>query len=478
MDKSRKLRRYRRKDYSQVIEFPVEIIGRDGVVRRYSFEESVRLYQRRIASADIRYADGEVARAEQAHCQHRIDQLRRSYFAHFGWPEIGIIDGPDETDGRMSGEVAAFLRRCLSETYPDLGSIGITYLEQRDHHQAFHLQPPAPVETAPAEEEGRFLLYVYRFAHTTTCASRDEFFEFVKVLDSLRDTATHDVEVLIAFHHTSDCGLILTGTRDVVPVVDKEALIEELELSWADESSQKRTGLIDEALVLVRRGLYDESLERFVAAYTQQNYSRVAYLGAAAIADLIAEDEEAETAAIMGTRYFPGDPALTFHLALSHLRLGRPQQAKRLLQGTTQHHRSTTATEMLQAIVCLCEGGIREGTLRLKRLKPQDLQSEPHLERARRFLLAQLQARHLVRHASRLVSLGSAFLILAAPAAESVSMGVWGVALCSLGVIVHIGIHRAWQRQFRELITGPRDGRLSLTSLSALQWPQKSGDVQ
>ena len=61
MDKSRKLKRYRRKDYTQVVEFPVEIIGRDGVVRRYSFEESVRLYQRRIASADVRYTEASPA---------------------------------------------------------------------------------------------------------------------------------------------------------------------------------------------------------------------------------------------------------------------------------------------------------------------------------------------------------------------------------------------------------------------------------
>ena len=63
MDKGRKLRRYSRKEYSQVVDFPVEIVGRDGVVRRYTFEESVRLYQRRIASAGMRYDDGEVVKA-------------------------------------------------------------------------------------------------------------------------------------------------------------------------------------------------------------------------------------------------------------------------------------------------------------------------------------------------------------------------------------------------------------------------------
>ncbi|MEC9388543.1 MAG: hypothetical protein VX944_00570, partial [Myxococcota bacterium] len=63
MSKTNKIRRYRRKDYTSVVEFPVEIIGRDGMVRRYSFEESIRLYERRIASADIRYTDRELVLA-------------------------------------------------------------------------------------------------------------------------------------------------------------------------------------------------------------------------------------------------------------------------------------------------------------------------------------------------------------------------------------------------------------------------------
>ena len=54
IDRSWKLQRYERKDYSELVEFPVEIVGRDGVVRRYSFEDSIRLYQRRISFAPVR----------------------------------------------------------------------------------------------------------------------------------------------------------------------------------------------------------------------------------------------------------------------------------------------------------------------------------------------------------------------------------------------------------------------------------------
>ena len=42
------------KKYSDYIDFPVEIVGKDGVVRYYTFEESV-IYQRRIRLCRLRY---------------------------------------------------------------------------------------------------------------------------------------------------------------------------------------------------------------------------------------------------------------------------------------------------------------------------------------------------------------------------------------------------------------------------------------
>ncbi len=107
MERSSRLRKYHRKDYTQSVDFPVEIVGRDGRVRRYSYDESVRLYQRRIRSAIARLDDSELVDAEVRHCQLRIDQLRRSYLEQQEHP-VG--------DGRVVGtllgaEVYAFLAR-------------------------------------------------------------------------------------------------------------------------------------------------------------------------------------------------------------------------------------------------------------------------------------------------------------------------------------------------------------------------------
>ena len=80
-DGKERLQAYDGKDYSEIIEFPVELVDRDGVVRRYSYEESLAVYHRRIQSAPWRYADDELIRAEIGHCTRRIEQIKRSYSA-------------------------------------------------------------------------------------------------------------------------------------------------------------------------------------------------------------------------------------------------------------------------------------------------------------------------------------------------------------------------------------------------------------
>ena len=192
VEKTRKLRRYTRKDYSQVVDFPVEIVGRDGVVRRYSFEESVRLYQRRIASASMRYGDHEVIDAEVHHCRRRIEQLRRSYFARYGWSAIKVMDSPGVLAGEFAGEVAAFLRRCLEGTTLDPEALEFTYLEEGDHRQIYFVEQRltdfAPAGRGPREAQTteRYLLYLYRFDSGTAEDARDGFFQLLKMLQSAR----------------------------------------------------------------------------------------------------------------------------------------------------------------------------------------------------------------------------------------------------------------------------------------------------
>ena len=100
------------KKYNECIDFPVEIVGKDGVVRHYSFEESISLYQRRIRLARLRFETAEQREKELTHCANRIAQLRRSYFARYGWESFHLTDRiPSHFPIELSGELSAYLRR-------------------------------------------------------------------------------------------------------------------------------------------------------------------------------------------------------------------------------------------------------------------------------------------------------------------------------------------------------------------------------
>ena len=100
------------KKYSDYIDFPVEIVGKDGVVRYYTFEESVSLYQRRIRLARLRYDTPAERKKELEHCSNRIAQLRRSFFARYGWESFKLINNlPQDLSIEFSGELSAYLRR-------------------------------------------------------------------------------------------------------------------------------------------------------------------------------------------------------------------------------------------------------------------------------------------------------------------------------------------------------------------------------
>ncbi len=172
MDKVKKLRRYSRKDYTQLVAFPVEIVGRDGVIRRYSFEASIRLYQRRIASAATRYEDTDVVDAEVVHCRRRIDQLRKSYFHRYG-TDLGPAGAGGELTGEFAGEVAAFLRRF----YGLSGGSGLEVrcVSEQEHGRTWFVR---------GQDRQSYILYLFRFEHYGACSGREAFFALLRMSSS------------------------------------------------------------------------------------------------------------------------------------------------------------------------------------------------------------------------------------------------------------------------------------------------------
>ena len=301
MDKHRKLRRYSRKDYSLLVDFPVEIVGRDGVVRRYTFEESIRLYQRRITSSNARYPDLDVANAEIAHCRQRIEQLRRSYFSRYGWASLRSSGALGLEEG-LAGEVAAFLRRCLEGTDQDPESLRISALADNEDPIVLYVQRSGAAEPPPPPN----LLYVYRFPEQDPGAAREAFFSFLKILRSVR-SQVEGVEALLAFHHSADCGLVLTGQFGDAMLHDprRAGFMDMPVMDSAPLDEEPSQDPVRDALRALRAGRLRSALESFALAYELNPWRRAAAVGGAAVADALGQFRDAETVALMGSRYFP-----------------------------------------------------------------------------------------------------------------------------------------------------------------------------
>src|SRR5579859_7285456 len=119
MTKSEKLRLYEQKDYTELIEFPVELVGKDGIVRRYTYEESLLVYQKRIESAHQRYRDRDVAAAEVDHCVKRIDQIRRSWRVVCARRVAGGADYAAHYEEHAAAECRAFVREFFGKALAD-----------------------------------------------------------------------------------------------------------------------------------------------------------------------------------------------------------------------------------------------------------------------------------------------------------------------------------------------------------------------
>jgi Flp pilus assembly protein TadD len=311
IDRSWKLQRYDRKDYSELVEFPVEIVGRDGVVRRYSFEDSIRLYQRRISFAPVRYRERELVAAELLHCKSRIEQLRRSYFQRFGWAAEPGRRGPEDSLRHLSGELAAFLCRVLrSDGRVDVRIEAVN--PTADGAGTWYV--------TPAGARTGMLLYVYRFEGEDPEPGRERFFRQVKDLERIGH-ADGDTERLLAFHHTLDCAFVLSGDADSAAIVDARAGEE-------DDASEVAPTPWDEIVDAIRRGDHAGALRRCRQVVIDQPWHRQAYTAGALLAVAAGELVVAEELGLLGVKYFPTDAALRYYLAVAWARQGRDAEAE------------------------------------------------------------------------------------------------------------------------------------------------------
>jgi hypothetical protein len=418
VEKALRIRRYERKVYTGLVDFPVEIVGKDGSLRRYSFEESIRLYHRRISSANTRLGDEQLVDAEVAHCRARVAQLRRSYLVRFGWNALRASETPGLLAGEFAGEVAAFLRKATGLGAVSAEDLEIALISEDDHSQVYFARPKGESINSSLAGPPPWMLYLFSFRERVSCPGRDAFFATLKSLSSAGDSPI-PVDRVVAFHHTVDCGLILTGTKTSVPS-DRPWLC------LGDGSNV----VIQDGLRLVKAGRKREAMDHFIAAYEAEHYRRAAYLGAVVLADHLGAYEQAQATALMGGRYFPDEPLLAWHEALSALRLDRPmgEGLVRLLRLAP----GSPAVSLLEAVCLAASGRVWRGTLRLRTSLRGLGDSDPDLKEAGRNVLRLAYFRLVGDAAGVLIGwTGLVLGILLGPWLGLLTLIGGGISLCS-----------------------------------------------
>jgi hypothetical protein len=425
MDKHWKLQRYRRKDYSELVEFPVEIVGRDGMVRRYSFEDSIRLYQRRITFAPIRYRDGELVRAEVGHCRGRIEQLRRSYFHRFGWGTPDGKAGPYEAFGDLAGELAAFVCRVLRcDGRPEL-QLDLV-LEDDDGVSVWYLTPAG----APTG----MLLYVHRFLGSDVERVRERFFSSLKTFERA-GRCEGDGERLIAFHHTVDCGFVLTGRG-----AEYASLVGPRDVD-GDTRGQADTPW-DGVLEVIRHGDYEQALNRCRELVEEHPWHRNAYVAGAMLANHLGLHVEAEELALLGTRYFPKDGALFYYYGLAAMRQGKGPDAEDRFARVLELAPELVAARSLLVVLLLRRRAFTEAliAMRHRSASPDDRRADLDLSRLETWT------------SWRYAFVGSGLLLMLMGALAVALVGAIGAVPLFGGVLVLGGGWLAMRRSLDEIV--------------------------
>lgn len=449
MDKSQKLQRYSHKDYSELVDFPVEIVGRDGVIRRYTFEDSIRLYQRRITFAPIRYRDRELIDAEVDHCRHRIDQLRRSFFYRFGWGTPDGAPDPEDVFGDLAGELAAFLRRVLRcEGRPD---VVLELLEEdSDGVSTWHL--------LPRRSQVGMLLYLHRFDEEDREPGRDRFFAVLKTLE--RNEKVDQGERLLAFHHTADCGFILSGQAGQF---DALASLSQDDGVIRDISPTRWDRLVDQ----VRLGQYQDALSTAQLLTREQPHHRRAYVVGAVLASFLGEPVDAEELALIGSLYFPGDPDLAYLAGVARWRQGRLVEASEALSGALERRPESGVARFLAVVVLFDRGQWLDARRVLVARSTQpcdDRRSERLLDglarAARMFVLA----------------IAAALVLIVAGMALVPLVGVFGLAPTVLGGLFGVLAVLAMRHELHRLIGRQRFDDVPVWTRRATRQEPRSSD--
>ena len=357
------------KDYSQFIDFPVEIIGRDGIIREYTFEQSIRLYQYRIRNARLRFHEPMRLKLEIEHCTKRIAQLRRSFFARYAWESFQCVGANAERlSPVIAGEVAAYLRRLFGagvERPPILiHSLIDNLTETCETTISFSFQ----VEPNP------HLLLLHVFQNT---AEYEQYFHSIN-----QTTDTRMVEHLWDSYSVGEIHLVLASDDSKESFQMRQ---------FQGELTSKSQKFLRRGYESLLKGYSTEALDLFITVYERNPYSRGAYWGAAIVADQLRAYAETEFALVMGVNHFPHDSGLQLRLAASYIRRNAPE-SRNQLHIARQLNGNVPLLKFLALVHQIQDGSVRNPLTRLNELD-EPLKRYPGVRRTKRWLVQKLQQR-------------------------------------------------------------------------------------
>ena len=221
---------------------------------------------------------------------------------------------------------------------------------------------------------------------------------------------------------------------------------------------------------LLGRGQFEEALDCFEHAYTEAHFRRVAYLGAAVVADQLGQDDAAETATVMGCRYFPGDPAMVYHRSVNRMRAGQFSEALKDLRSIQKWPQGEEAAVLLRGLCEMAGGDRRTGERLVRSVRHSTFRFDPHLSKSARWVSAQVWSRDIM--------VGIALTIAVFGTVLGISRSSVYFGLCVLGVVGARLVWASWARQLRIQIVGPIHRRMRLSSSAVLISGGKEAPLQ
>ncbi|MDP7114355.1 MAG: hypothetical protein QGH45_20460 [Myxococcota bacterium] len=449
MTSETKLRRYDDKDYSEVVEFPVELVDRDGVIRLYSYEDSLRVYLRRIASAPWRYADDSLIAAEVDHCNKRIDQLRRSYLLRCKNIGAQLATQDRTTDQCVIGEGLTILNDHLGEIDTELMDAGDAGQLDLEITSLAEEQLPAVYQVVHRPTTRFYLLYVFPNDEPD---AEDTFDEHRAVFENAVAMGGDRSERLHLARRGEMAFFLLT---ERVAVVDQEAVgLSDQQPSPADlipnarsradgSGDEKRPALaaFTSGLAALRRREPERAVSQLKRTIELNPYHREAYLALSTLLDMTGDVEEGGLYASMAAAYYPRDGLIRFALGLNLLRRGRRGEALEEFERAAALDGALYQPRYFAGLLLAMDGEFARAEQMLARAVELTRRERERVELALGWVRARRRLRRLILGAAGSCGLAAVGLAIWSP---------WAAAVAVFAAVTLGGLHAGLSRLARQ----------------------------